>query len=72
MKICLLDQVRCENGRGAEMAEGLVMTDEEIGKMIRTITALGANAEAKQDKEGNIIILEVKKKIISKKQIDKS
>lgn len=45
------------------MAEGLVMTDEEIGKMIRSITASGANAEAKQDKEGNIIILEVKKKI---------
>lgn len=48
------------------MREVTKMSDAEIGKAVRAVTESGSSLEAKQDKDGNIIILEVKKKILYK------
>ena len=42
------------------------ISDAEIGKIVREVTGSGCHLEAKQDKEGNIIMLRVEKKILCK------
>lgn len=37
-------------------------SDEDIMKLIRGITDRGNNCEVKKDKEGNLVVYEVKKK----------
>ncbi len=46
------------------------MVETEIGKAVREIICRGNNAEVKKNKDGDIIILEVRKKI--KKKIEGS
>lgn len=40
--------------------------EEEIGKAVREIICSGNNAEVKENKDGDIIILEVRKRIKKK------
>ena len=42
-----------------------MMTDKEIGRIVRRIAEHGNTAEVKQNKDG-IVILEVEKKIVRK------
>lgn len=46
--------------------DSIKIKNEAVGKVVREIVSRGNDAEVKQNKDGDIIILEVRKKIVKR------